>query len=47
MRRPRPQRWEVPHPCHLQASWNFTVERLFNFTTSSGPGSFEGTIHFE
>ena len=27
------------------ASGSFTVERLFNFVTSSGPGSFEGTIH--
>ena len=27
------------------AGGSFTVERLFNFTTSAGPGSFEGTIH--
>ena len=28
-----------------QAGGSFTVERFFDFTTSAGPGSFEGNIH--
>jgi hypothetical protein len=29
------------------AGGSFTVERLFNFTTNSGPGTFEGTIRLK